>query len=214
MKYVVRQQRSASRYVGIGFVALLHAAVVYMLLNGLASKVVDVIRQPIETRVIEEVQPPPPPPPAIPLPPPPKLAAPPPPFIPPPEVSVQTPPVVQNTITAQSATAEPSTRAAPSAPVAPASAAPQSANVGVVCPNSTQVRASIKYPREALRNNVTGEVVVTFTVDVDGAVKDLQVTKSAAPSLERAAENAVKQFNCVAQGREMRVQVPFSFKLD
>lgn len=214
MEYVVRQQRSASRYVGIGFVAVLHAALVYMLLNGLGSKVVDVIRQPIETRVIQDEPPPPPPPPAIPLPPPPKLAAPPPPFIPPPEVSVQPPPVAQNTITAQSTTAEPSTRAVPPAPLASVPATSQAVNVGVVCPNSTQVRASIKYPREAQRNNITGEVVVTFTVGPDGAVKDLQITKSAAPSLDRAAENAVKQFNCVAQGRETRVQVPFSFKLD
>jgi protein TonB len=51
-------------------------------------------------------------------------------------------------------------------------------------------------------------------VGMDGTIKDLQVTKSAAPVLDRAAENAVRQFNCAAQGHEVRVQVPFSFKLD
>ena len=87
-------------------------------------------------------------------------------------------------------------------------------SVGVVCPNSTQVRAAIRYPREALKDNLTGDVVVTFTVGTDGNVKDLSVTQSAAPVLDRAAENAVRQFHCVAQGEEVRVQVPFSFKLD
>jgi protein TonB len=38
--------------------------------------------------------------------------------------------------------------------------------------------------------------------------------KSADPLLDRAAVNAVKQFNCVAQGEDVRVQVPFSFNLN
>ena len=46
---------------GIAFVVGLHAVIVYALLTGLATKVVDVIRQPIETRIIEEIKPPPPP---------------------------------------------------------------------------------------------------------------------------------------------------------
>lgn len=203
------------RLVGMVLVVVLHAVVAYVLLTGMANKVVDVIRQPIEARIIEEIKPPPPPPPpprVIPLPQPPKVVAPPPPFVPPPDVQVQTPPSTEHTISVQSTNAAPSAPAAPVAPAAPP--APQVASVGVVCPNSTQVRSSIKYPREAQRDNITGDVVVIFTVGVDGAVKDLQVSKSAAPSLDRAAENAVKQFNCIAQGREVRVQVPFSFKLD
>ncbi|MBL3921603.1 energy transducer TonB, partial [Bacteroides thetaiotaomicron] len=77
---------------GIAFVIGLHAAIVYALLTGLATKVVDVIRQPIETRIIEEIKPPPPPPPKQIAPPPPKHVAPPPPFVPPPEVRVAAPP--------------------------------------------------------------------------------------------------------------------------
>ncbi|PRD86633.1 energy transducer TonB [Burkholderia contaminans] len=185
---------------GIAFVVGLHAVIVYALLTGLATKVVDVIRQPIETRIIEEIKPPPP-----------KHVAPPPPFVPPPEVRVAAPPS-PNAIAAQSTTPAPSAPVAPPAP--PAAAAPVSTSVGVVCPNSTQVRAAIRYPREALKDNLTGDVVVTFVVGTDGNVKDLSVTQSAAPVLDRAAENAVRQFHCVAQGEEVRVQVPFSFKLD
>ena len=201
----------ARQVTGIAFVVALHVAIIYALVTGLATKVVDVIRQPIETRIIEEIKPPPPPPPKPVAPPPPKVLAPPPPFVPPPEVQVATPPS-PNAIVAQSTTPTPSQAVAPPAPPAPA--APVSASVGVACPNSTQVRAALRYPREALKDNLTGDVVVEFTVSADGTVTDLSVTQSAAPVLDRAAENAVRQFHCVAQGQAVRVQVPFSFKLD
>lgn len=102
--------RSAGRQL-TGFIAvvLLHVVLVYALVNGLARKIVEVVRAPLETKIIEEVKAPPPdkPPP----PPPPKLAAPPPPYIPPPEVQVQAPQAVP-TITAV-------TRVQPSEPVPP-----------------------------------------------------------------------------------------------
>ncbi len=85
---------------------------------------------------------------------------------------------------------------------------------GHTTPTLVDTGAAIRYPREALKDNLTGDVVVTFVVGTDGNVKDLSVTQSAAPVLDRAAENAVRQFHCVAQGEEVRVQVPFSFKLD
>lgn len=203
----------ARRIGGIAFVVGLHAAIVYALLTGLATKVVEVIRQPIQARIIEQIKPPPPPapPPKRIAPQPPKRVVHPPPFVPPPQVPVAAPPS-PNAIIAQSSMPAPSAPVAPPAPAAPA--APVSKSVGVVCPNSTEVRAGIRYPREALKDNLTGDVVVVFTVGTDGSIKDLNVIQSAAPVLDRAAENAVRQFHCVAQGEEIRVQVPFSFKLD
>ena len=59
----------------------------YALVNGLGHKIVEVIKAPIETKIIDEVKPPPPPPPEN-LPPPPKMALPPPSFVPPPEVQI------------------------------------------------------------------------------------------------------------------------------
>jgi periplasmic protein TonB len=203
---------------GIGFVVLLHVVLVYALVSGLANKVIEVVRRPIETKIIDAPKPPPPPPlPVIAPPLPPRVIAPPPPFIPPAEVPVQTPPH-PNAIIAQSATpapVEPAKAPAPAAIAAPATpAAPKTASVGVVCPNSTEVRASIRYPREAQRDGITGSVVIEFSVSMDGSVKDLTVTKSADPILDRAAENAVRQFKCVAQGQDVRVQVPFAFNLN
>ncbi|HWZ47285.1 MAG TPA: energy transducer TonB, partial [Herbaspirillum sp.] len=92
--------KPARNMVGIGVVVLLHVILVYALVTGLARKVVDVIQQPVETKIIEEIKPPPPPPPPDkPVPPPPKSVAPPPPFVPPPEVKV-TPPPTDNVIAA------------------------------------------------------------------------------------------------------------------
>src|SRR2546430_3302835 len=69
-------------------VGIFHVVLIYALIHGLARKIVEVVRAPLETKIIEEIKRPPPeqqPPP----PPPPKLATPPPPFIPPPEVQIQ-----------------------------------------------------------------------------------------------------------------------------
>ncbi|NML99087.1 energy transducer TonB [Paraburkholderia sp. RP-4-7] len=211
MKFAAQRHYSASRFSGIGFVALLHVVLIYVLVNGLASKVYEVIRKPIETRIVEEVKPPQPTP-AIILPPPPKFA-PPPPFIPPPEVAVpvQSP---QPVLAQRSATPQPQAAPMPAPAVAAAPAHTVRTEVGVVCPNSQQVRQSMQYPREAQRNNITGDVLVEFVVDAHGNMQDVQVVKSADPVLDRAAVNAVKQFNCVSQGEDVRVKVPFAFNLN
>ena len=85
MNFSERQADPRRHLVGLTVVILFHALIVYALVTGLAKKVVDVVRAPIETKVIEEIKKPPPPPEIV-LPPPPKLEAPPPPYIPPPEV--------------------------------------------------------------------------------------------------------------------------------
>ncbi len=80
MSYAV-QKDSSRRLAGLAVVVALHAALIYALVHGLARQIVEVIRQPLETKIIE------------------KLAMPPPPYIPPPEVQV-TAPVSAPTITA------------------------------------------------------------------------------------------------------------------
>jgi periplasmic protein TonB len=98
MDFSKRQADPRRHLVGFTFVVLFHLFIVYALVTGLAKKVVEVVRAPIETKVIEEIKKPPPPPEIV-VPPPPRLEAPPPPFIPPPEVQIATPPPVAPTIT-------------------------------------------------------------------------------------------------------------------
>jgi protein TonB len=216
-QYGRRQQNPVRRYAGIAVVLILHIFVIWALMSGLANKVVQVVQKPIETKIIEPVTPPPPPPmPTVQLPPP-KFTPPPPPFVPPPEVAV-TPPPVAPTITHQ-AVPVPTPVAppppAPAAPVAaPAPAKPVSHVVGVVCPNSDEIRRSMGYPQEAQDNNITGDVMISFVVDPQGHVTDEKVEQSADPILDHAAFVAVKKFNCISQGQPVRVQVPFSFNLN
>lgn len=91
MNYAEQHSKPGKHAVGLGIVILLHVLLAWALVSGLARKVVDVIRSPIETKIIEEVEPPPPPPPEN-LPPPPQFAPPPPSYVPPPEIVVQNPP--------------------------------------------------------------------------------------------------------------------------
>jgi periplasmic protein TonB len=212
--YGRRQQNPVRRYAGITAVLLLHIFFVWALMSGLANKVVQIVQKPIETKIIEPVKPPPPPPmPTVQLPPP-KFAPPPPPFVPPPEVPV-TPPPVAPTITHQAVPVPTPIAPPPAAPVVPpAPAKPVSHVVGVVCPNSDEVRRSMGYPQEAQENNITGDVMISFVVDPQGHVTDEKVEQSADPILDHAAYSAVKKFNCISQGQPVRVQVPFSFNLN
>jgi len=209
-----KQTHPVRRFGGIAIAIVLHLLLVWALVNGLATRVVQIVQQPIETRIIVPVKPPPPPPPkpvekVVSKP----RVAPPPPFVPPPEVRVQAPP--QPTITHQDVPAPSApVHEAPPAPAPVPVAKPVNREIGVVCPNSDEVRSSIVYPTEAQDNNITGDVTIEFTVDPDGRVANLRVAQPADPVLNRAALNAVKRFHCIAQGEPVRVRVPFSFNLN
>ena len=177
------------RYGGLGIVILLHVLVAYALITGLARKMVDVIKQPVETKIIEEVKPPPPP--ENPPPPPPKMAAPPPPFIPPPEVQIQQP-VVQNTITAVTNQQPPpqafhtSPPPAPPGPVAPA--APPVAAIADL--NACKP----EYPRASLLAEESGVVRVQFVVGPDSQLLSATVLKSSGfKNLDKAAVNGLSR---------------------
>jgi protein TonB len=217
MNFSQRQRDPRRHFVGIGFVILFHAAIVYALLTGLAKKVVDVVRAPIETKVIEEIKKPPPPPEVV-VPPPPKLEAPPPPFIPPPEVQVAVPPPAQPTITASTPVPPP---AAPMAPVAPPAAAPAPAappapvSAAVVCSNYSTVMGDTSFPREAIRQGLDkGEVLIQFTLSANGEIKDMKVLKSTHPVFARNSLRMVSEYKCQGQGKDVLVQVPFGYKLE
>jgi protein TonB len=200
---------------------LLHVALVYALVTGLAKKVVDVVRAPIETKVIEEVKKPPPPPEIV-VPPPPRLEAPPPPFIPPPEVQIATPPPPQPTITAVTPTPPPAPvviAPAPPPPVAaapaPPPAAPTSVSAAVACSNYTRVMGDAGFPREAARAGLEkGEVTVQFTLGPSGEIKDVKAIRSSHAIFARAAIKLVGEYKCQGQGQDVVVQVPFSYKVE
>ena len=197
MDFAESQRNPAKHPVGLIVVAVLHVLLGWALVNGLARKIVEVVKAPIETKIIEEVAPPPPPPPEN-LPPPPKNLPPPPAFVPPPEVQVAPQPTPAPTITT-------TTVAPPPAPVQ-ISAAPPAAAPAPPAPPAPPARVSPQlnfngcdkpeYTAAARRAETQGTVVVAFTMDVSGQITEAHVERSSGSSrehkqLDRATVDAV-----------------------
>jgi protein TonB len=189
MSYVETKD-SGRRLTGFVVVVAFHMVVIYALVHGLARKIVEVVRQPLETKIIEEIKPPPPdkPPP----PPPPRLAAPPPPYIPPPEVRVQVP-VNAPTITAVTTTKPVEPVPPPSRPpVAAAPPAPPRAPVRTAPVVDAKACEKPPYPPQSLRARETGVVQLSFLIDVDGNVLESQVAHSSGHRrLDEAAKSGL-----------------------
>jgi periplasmic protein TonB len=183
LNYAEQQRDPGKHAVGIGIVIVMHILLGWALINGLARTVIEVIKGPIETKIIEETKPPPPPPEN--LPPPPKFAPPPPSFVPPPEVVVNPPPTPAPTITTTTVAPPPAppvviapTAPAPPAPPAPArvAARPAIGNVQACAPGPQD------YPAVAVKEEATGTTRVRFTVDAAGKLAGSEVVRSAGAS--------------------------------
>ncbi len=164
----------------------LHLVLGWALVNGLAQRLVEVIKSPLETKIIEEVKPPPPPPPEN-LPPPPKFAPPPPSFVPPPEVNVNPPPMAAPSITTTQVAPPPTPVTVVAAPPAPVVAPPERprvaarpaiANAGACAPKPED------YPAAAVRAEATGTTKIRFSIGADGRVAGSEIARSAGASRE------------------------------
>jgi protein TonB len=184
MSYLERTE-SGRRLVGLVMVLSLHFVVIYALVQGLSRKTVDVVHNPVEAKIVEEVKAPPqqPPPPA-----PPKLTPPPPVYIPPPQVTLQapvTPPPVAAVTTVKPPEPAPAAAPAGTGPPATAGTGPPEAPPG---PPKTAVRTPAvvdakscrepPYPLSSRRENETGIVRLSILVDIDGTVLDSKVERS------------------------------------
>ena len=220
MNFAEQQANPQRRIVGFGAVLLFHVLLVYALVSGLAKKVVDVVRAPIETKVIEEIKKPPPPPEVV-VPPPPKLEAPPPPFIPPPEIQIATPPPAP-TIVAVTPTPPPAPVAIAPAPppvvatpAPPAPPAPAVVTAGVACSNYSAVMGDVAFPREALRAGIEkGEAVMQFTLSASGEIKDIRTVRSTNAIFARNSSRIISSFKCAGQGHDVTVNVTFGYKTE
>jgi protein TonB len=189
MNYAANQRNPGKHFSGLTVVVLFHVVLVYALVTGLAKKVVDVVKGPLEAKLIEQVKPPPP----DEAPPPPPKLQPPPPFVPPPEVTIAAPQSAGPTISAVTS-APPPPAAAPAPPPA-AVAAPAVAAVRV--PPVIDAARSCKqpeYPAASKRLEETGTTVLRFLIDTSGKVVESKVqTSSGFPRLDEAARAALSQ---------------------
>ena len=222
MDFSERQADPRRHLLGFTFVVLFHVFIVYALVTGLAKKVVEVVRAPIETKVIEEIKKPPPPPEIV-VPPPPRLEAPPPPFIPPPEVQIATPPPVAPTITAVPtppppapvviAPAPPPVVAEAAPPPPPPVAAPKPTNIAAYCSKMPQP--------EVPGVDFVGKINLVARATIKGNKIDKaevvagSFTGTSDRKIQRAFSNAVTtamlSYTCV--GDNIIVEQPFAFTI-
>jgi protein TonB len=181
---------SPRKLAGIAFVALLHAAILYALINGLGTRAVQIFQHPHEVKIIQPIKPPvmaPPPPP------PPPLVAPPPPFIPPPLVQIAQPPPVPVIATV--------TRVKPVAPAprpVPTPAPVRSSPVfdpNQSCRASATLQNDLGQDEDADPNMVTpGATILQFLVAADGHVEKAIIAGSSGHAdLDGEARQALGQ---------------------
>lgn len=203
-----QQQRSWGRHApSILAVAALHILLGWALVNGLARRVIEVVKAPIETKIIEEVKKPPP---EVPPPPPPKLAAPPPPFIPPPEINIEIPKVTPPpTITTVTTTPPP-----PGPPPKVYVPAPPAPKPLVRKEYKASYRVDPDFPREAIRRGLNGRVVAWVHVAPGGNVTDVEIRSSTNPIFNREVIRALSQwkFNPEPVGFIGEYEIVFNLK--
>ena len=78
---------------------------------------------------------------------------------------------------------------------------------------------NVKYPVSALKAQKQGRVMVSFTVEKDGAISNVKVSRSVTPALDAAAVRAIKSMPKWSPGKQggefVRVKyiVPVTFRL-
>ena len=185
MTYPQQAPWSPGRFGGLAMVLALHMGIIYALVTGLGQCVVDIVRPPLDARVIVEAKPLPPlPEPAKPLP---KKAPPPKAYVPPPQIRSAVPPPAA--ITAVTTTRPPE----PVATSGTAELGPTPVVEPVRVAAALDASASCQppqYPSMSRRNGETGAVVLRFLIDADGAVLESKVEASS--GFERLDEAALR----------------------
>lgn len=188
-------------------VIILHIALVYALVTGLAYRAIEMSPVPIETKIIEETQqqknePPPAP----------TFKPPPPPFVPPPELHIEAPPPAPAQSTAI-------THVTPARPAEPAPPPPRAA-VTLLPRVDAAASHEPEYPPASRRLGEQGTVILDVLVDETGRAIDAKVVQSSGfPRLDEAALAGVKTNYRFAPGtvdgkpQAMRYTFKFTWRL-
>jgi len=196
------QQMSGNRVIAIIIVALIHIALGYALITGLAYEAATKMIERVTTIDVEE--PPPPEPEEEPPPPEPQPdTAPPPPVAPPPPMNIATrPPDIRTQVTIPPP-APPAVRIPPPAPVAPPRPVPpppppppsQARDASPSNLNSWAGRIQNDYPSRALRQEEQGTVNMRITIGANGRVEGCSVVGSSGSSaLDDAACRGMQRY--------------------
>lgn len=193
------QQMSGNKIVAIIIVAIIHIALGYVLVTGLAYEAAVKVIERVTTVDVSE----PPPPPDEPPPPPPDDAAPPPPVAPAPPLNISVRPPDIRTQETIPPPAPPAVIVPPPAPVAapapPPPPPPPAVNRSRRLEADGQGRWARQiqdnYPARALREEAEGTVGVSITVGPDGRVSACSVTASSGnDSLDTGACEGMRRY--------------------
>jgi len=194
------QQQAGNKTTSIVIVVLIHVAIGYLLVTGLAINAVKEVVERVTTVNVEE--PPPPPPPDEPPPPEqqPETTSPPPPVTPPQQLNLapNPPPVETRRDIPPPAQTETRPSTQPSAPPGPPPAPKGPSKARGVQPKnqrSWSARIQEDYPRRAAQEEIEGTVGVRCTVTTDGRATGCSVTSSSGSDiLDGAATKAVERY--------------------
>lgn len=195
MSYANRREMGGNKTVPIVIVALLHVALGYALVSGLAYNVVKKAAEDLKTFDVEDE---PPPPPEEPPPPPEDAALPPPPQVsaPPPLVRIESPaPPIQTTPNIQPVIITPRADPVPPAPPAPPPPPPpRKVQTAKARADLNSYFSTDDYPPSALRNEEEGTTSFRLSIGPDGRVTDCSVTSSSGSgSLDSATCTILKR---------------------
>ncbi len=192
MSYANRKQMSSNRTAAIVIVALIHIALGYALVTGLAYNVIKKAAEDLKTFDVEDE---PPPPPEEPPPPPEQTNVPPPPQVvaPPPIVRTNVaPPPIVSTPVAPPPVITP--RATPAPPAPPAPPKPVISQAAKARANLTSLFSTDDYPQSAIRNEEQGTTAVRLTISTEGRVTDCSITQSSGSSaLDNTTCNVIRR---------------------
>ncbi len=212
-----RQQRDPARHmIGIAFVILVHALVIWALMSGLGKNIVQIIKKPLNATIIEEVKLPPPPPPP-----------------PPPKKIIEQPKVPDAARDVRAAARHPGADHADGAgdlrghaDRADRAARDRAAAAGRRAARAAQARRSVaassacrgddpSYPREAIRAGVAkGRVVARLQIDEKGNVTDVNITVSDPPRVfDKVVRAALEGWKFKAEGEKYVGEVEINFTL-
>jgi protein TonB len=210
-----RQQRDPTKHmIGIAFVILVHALVIWAMVSGLARTVVEVIKKPITATIIEEIKAPPPPPP-----PPKKIVEAPKvqtpvqqTYVPPPDVQVattQSAPVISATTT--TVPTEPHVITPPPVVQAPPAPPKPAIRRGITRLSGEDP----SYPREAIKAGVAkGRVLARVMIDEKGNVTEVIIVSAEPPRVfDRVVRAALETWKFHAEGEKYVGEIEINFTL-
>ena len=186
MDYAESQRSWGKHAPSILMVAALHLALGYALVNGLGRKVIEIVKAPLETKIIEEIK------------------------KPPPEINIQAPPPPPTQTITTVSTAPPPPGPPPVA--APVVAPPQPA---VRREYKAAYRVDPVYPRQAQRDGTSGRVIAHVVVQPNGSVTEVRIISANPPRVfDREVIRALSQwkFNPEPVGFIGEYEIVFNLK--